>query len=89
MLYRERKHFCLYYLQYFNPGQILERHATDCFENIRKQMIKVAIKGENVKSKNFMSKSKLPFMVYVEIELQTGLMRINMKITLLAVLVIS
>ena len=67
-LHGDRKHFCHYCLQSYSTVQILDRHVNDCFEINCKQMIKMDKKGESVKCKTYMRKTKLPFMIYADFE---------------------
>ena len=67
-LYRRRKHFCRYCLHAFITEEILKRHIKDCFKINGKQTIKMPVKGEYVKLKNFERKIKSPFLTYADFE---------------------
>ena len=58
-----RKHFCCC-LQGFRTANRLKYHIKDCFKIIGKQKIKIYIKNEYVKFKNYERNIKSPFMIY-------------------------
>ena len=67
-LHRERMHFCPYCLQAFSSEEILNCHINVCFKINGKQKIKVPIKGQYVRFKNYERKIKLLFMSYADFE---------------------
>ena len=46
--HKERKHFCMYCLQYFSSESILVKHTNNCVTINGKQAINMPKKGENV-----------------------------------------
>ena len=67
-LHRQRKHFCCYYLQFFNKKKILKRHFKDFFKINDEQTIKMPKKEEYIKFIKFERKIKSPFIIYDDFE---------------------
>ena len=67
-LYRGRKHFCLYCLHVFITEEILKRHIKDCFKSHGKQRIIMPKKYEYVKISSYERKTKLSFLIHVDLE---------------------
>ena len=95
-----RKHFC-YCLHAFIREEILKHHIKNCFKIKGKQTIKMPIKGEYVKLKNFERKIKSPFMIYADFasilvsedngkhKIQMSLILTNIKNMFLVIMVIK
>ena len=63
-----RRHFCYYCLQAFSTAEILKSHAKDYFKINDNQMIKIPLKSEHVRFKNYERRIKSPFLIYADFE---------------------
>ena len=67
--HKERKHFCMYCLQYFSPESISSKHVSNCLTINGKQAINMPKKGENIlKFNNFHKQLPVPFVIYADFE---------------------
>ena len=67
--HKERKHFCMYYLQCFSSERILAKHTNNCLTINGKQAINMPKKGENIlKFNNFHKQLPVPFVIYADFE---------------------
>ena len=67
--HRERKHFCRYCLQCFNPEKVLTKHKDNCLQINGTQAIKMPSKDDNIlKFNNFHKQLPVPFVIYADFE---------------------
>ena len=67
--HKERKHFCMFCLQFFSSERFLENHVNNCLKINGKQAINMPRKGENIlKSHNFHKQLPVPFVIYADFE---------------------
>ena len=67
--HKERKHFCMYYLQCFPSETILVNHIKNCLTINGKQAINMPKKGENtLKFNNFHKQLPVPFVIHADFE---------------------
>ena len=67
--HKERKHFCMYWLQCFSSENISKKHANNCFIINGKQAINMPKEGENIlKLNNFHKQQVVPFAIYADLE---------------------
>ena len=93
----EENIFFCYCLQAFRPTDVLKYHINDCFKINDNQRIKMPMKSEYVKFRNYDRKIKSPFMIYsdfesvlvlkiMKIKIQTSFIQTNIKNMLLVVM---
>ena len=67
--HKERKHFCMYCLQYFSSESILAKHTNNCLTINGKQAINIPKKSENIlKFNNFHKHLAVPFVICADFE---------------------
>ena len=67
--HKERKHFCMYYLQCFSFERVLANHVNNCLTMNGAQAINMPKQGENIlKSNNFHKQLPVPFVIYGDFE---------------------
>ena len=65
--HKERKHFCMYCLQYFSSERILANHVNNCLTINGAQAINMPKQGENIlKFNNFHKQLPVPFVIYAD-----------------------
>lgn len=70
--HKERKHFCMYYLQCFSSPDILTRHKSNCMVIKGEQAIRMPEKGNNmVQFQNFHKQMPVPFVISADFEVIT------------------
>ena len=67
--HKERKHFCMYCLQYFSSERVLANHVNNCLTINGAQAINMPKQGENIlKFNNFHKQLPVPFVIYADFE---------------------
>ena len=67
--HKERKHFCMYYLQCFSSERILANHVNNCLKINGAQALNMPKQGENIpKFNNFHRQLPVPFVIYADFE---------------------
>ena len=67
--HKERKHFCMYYLQCFSSERILANHVNNCLTINGAQAINMPKQGEKIlKFNNFHKQLLVPFVIYADFE---------------------
>jgi len=67
--HKERKHFCMYYLQCFSSERILTNHKENCIQVNGQQAINMPDVGNNtLKFENFHKQLPVPFVIYADFE---------------------
>ena len=67
--HKERKHFCMYYLQCFSSERILANHVNNCLRINGNQTFNMPKQGENIlRFNNFHKQLPVPFVIYADFE---------------------
>ena len=67
--HKERKHFCMYFLQCFSSEKVLINHKENCIQVNGTQAIKMPTKDSNIlKLNNFHKQLAVPFVIYADFE---------------------
>ena len=67
--HKEKKHFCMYYLQCFSSERVLANHVNNCLTINGVQAINMPKQGENIlKFNNFQKQLPVPFVIYADFE---------------------
>ena len=64
--HKDRRHFCISYLQNFSTKEILNKHKEQCLLINETQAVKYEI--ETIKFKNFDKQIPIPFQIYADTE---------------------
>ena len=64
--HKERKHFCLCFLQCFSKERILNRHKTDCIVINGQHAIKMPEKVGKIMFQNRQTQLPIPFVIYAD-----------------------
>ena len=67
--HKNRKHFCMFCLQYFSSERVLTKHRSNCMTINGKQAINMPNKGKNIlKFDNVHKQLPVPFVIYANFE---------------------
>ena len=67
--HKEKKHFCMYCLQFFSSESISAKHTNNCLTISGKQATNMPKKGENILNfSNFHKQLPVPFIIYANFE---------------------
>ena len=67
--HKNRKHFCMFCLQYFSSERVLAKHRSNCMTINGKQAINMPNKGKNkLKFDNVHKQLPVPFVIYADFE---------------------
>lgn len=69
--HKERKHFCMYCLQYFSTDEILTKHKSNCMVINGQQAIQMPEPGSKIKFTNHQKQMLAPFVIYADFEALT------------------
>ena len=79
--HKEKKHFCMYCLQYFSSERILANHVNNCLTINGAQAINMPKQGENIlKFNNFYKQLPVPFVIYADFEAITKRYKVANKV---------
>ena len=67
--HKERKHFCMFYLQCFSSERVLNNHKDNCIQVNGMQAVNMPDKKNNIlKFNNFHKQQPVPFVIYADFE---------------------
>lgn len=66
--HKNKKHFCMCYLQCFSTGDILGKHKPNCLSRNGKQAIQMPEEGSTVKFVNYHKQQANTFVIYADFE---------------------
>ena len=67
--HKEKKHFCVFFLQCFSSESVLVKHANNCLTINRSQAINMPKQDDNIlKFNNFHKQLPVPFVIYADFE---------------------
>ena len=66
--HKERKHFCMYCLQFFSADEILAKHKSNCIVINGEQAIRMPKEGSMVQFQNYHKQMPVPFVIYDDFE---------------------
>ena len=69
--HKERKHFCMYCLQYFSTDEILTKYKSNCMVINGQPAIQMAEPGSKIKFTNHQKQMLAPFVIYADFEALT------------------
>ena len=79
--HKERKHFCMYCLQWFSSERILANQVNNCLTINGAQAINMPKQGENIlKFNNFHKQRPVPFVLYADFEAITKRYKVANKV---------